>query len=171
MGKLLALTLILCSGMVHAKDLPSRLGIGYSNQFGLNRDLPSIAMRYYPNSDYGLMGALGVDTERNNSRFGFMAKIIKIVFREDNLNFYTGAAAGLISQETPTYDSTGAEVSGRNNSGFELAGLVGAEFFLPGLENLGLSFEAGVGVTSISNQVRFRTIGDSPLRAGMTFYF
>ena len=31
---------------------------------------------------------------------------------------------------------------------------------MPGLENLGLSFETGVGVTSIDNEVRFRTIGD-----------
>jgi hypothetical protein len=135
--------------------------VGYSNQFGVSSDLPSIAVRYYPNSNYGLMAALGVDTEDQNSRFGFSAKIMKIVFREDNMNFYTAASAGIVSRE----------LAGKNDSGFDLSGLVGAEFFLPGLENLGISFEGGVGVTSISSQVRFRTIGDSPLRAGMIFYF
>lgn len=144
-----------------AKELSNRLGVGYSNQFGVSDDMPSIAMRYYPNADYGLMGSIGVDTEDNASRFGFAAKIMKLVFREDNLNFYTAASAGIVSRE----------LSGKNESGFDLAGLVGAEFFLPGLENLGFSFEAGVGITSISSQVRFRTIGDSPLRAGMIFYF
>lgn len=144
-----------------AKDLTNRLGVGYANQFGLDQDLPSLALRYYPNSDYGLMGVLGVDTQKDNSRFGAQAKILKIIFREDNLNFYTGAAAGLVSREK----------GDKNSSGFDLSGFVGCEFFLPGLENLGLNFEAGVGVTSISDEVRFRTIGDHPLRAGMFFYF
>ncbi len=158
---LLPFLLLFSAGAVQAKDMSSRLGVGFSDQFGLLGSLPSVAMRYYPNSDYGLMGAVGVDTEKNNSRFGFMAKIIKIVFKEDNLNFYTGAGAGLVSRE----------LAGKNDSGFDLSGFVGAEFFMPGLENLSFNFEAGVGITSVSSQVRFRTIGDSPLRAGILFYF
>lgn len=145
----------------NAKDLATRLGIGYSNQFGLTEDLPSLAVRYYPNGEYGIGAALGVDTEEDNSRFGFLVKIYKLVFKEDNLNFYTGAGGGLVSREQ----------TNQNDSGFDLSGFVGAEFFLPGLENLGFSFEAGVGVTSIDNEVRFRTIGDHPLRAGIIFYF
>jgi hypothetical protein len=153
--------LCLAGGLAQAKDLTNRLGIGYSDQFGLDQPLPSLALRYYPNADYGIMGALGVDTAKNNSRFGVGAKLVKIVFREDNLNFYTGAGAGIVSEET----------NGQNNSGFDLSGVAGAEFFLPGLENLSFSFEAGVGITSISSETRFRTIGDSPLRAGIIFYF
>jgi hypothetical protein len=160
-ARVLIFTVIFAAGLAHAKDLNSRLGIGYTNNFGLDKDLPSLAMRYYPNADYGIMGSLGVDTTKDNSRFGFGAKIVKIIFREDNLNFYTGAGAAIVSQET----------SGKNSSGFDISGVAGAEFFLPGLENLGFSFEAGVGITSISNQTRFRTIGDSPLRAGIIFYF
>lgn len=152
---------VFLSQMASAKDLSSRMGIGYADQFGLTQSLPSLAIRYFPNSDYGLMGALGVDTEDDNSRFGAMAKIIKIMFKEDNLNFYTGAGAGLVSQE----------INGDNDSGFDLMGVVGAEFFFAGLENLSMNFEAGVGVTSISDEIRFRTIGDHPLRAGIFFYF
>ena len=144
-----------------SKDMSNRMGVGYANPFGLTEDLPSLAMRYYPNAEYGLQGTLGVDTEDDNSRFGFQAKIMKTLFREDHMNFYTGAAAGLVSQE----------VNGKNDSGFDLAGIMGAEFFFAGLENLSFNFEAGVGVTSISNEVRFRTIGDHPLRAGVFFYF
>lgn len=155
------LLLLVGFSTAHAKDLSTRLGIGYSNQFGISDDLPSIALRYYPNGDYGLMAALGVDSEENNSRFGAQVKILKLIFKEDNLNFYTGAGAGLVSREE----------NNENDSGFDLSGFVGAEFFMPGLENLGFSFEAGVGVTSIDNEVRFRTIGDHPLRAGIMFYF
>ncbi len=159
--RLIVLTALIFGAGAHAKDLTSRLGLGYANQFGLEEDLPSMALRYYPNSDYGLMGALGVDTKKNNSRFGVLAKIIKIVFKEDNLNFYTGASAGLISRE----------VNSKTDSGFDLAGLLGVEFFFSGLENLGFNFETGVGVTSVSSEVRFRTIGDHPMKAGIFFYF
>lgn len=144
-----------------AKDLAARLGVGYADQFALNADLPSLAVRYYPNQDYGLMGALGVDTEKDNSRFGFQAKILKLIFKEDNMNFYTGAGAGLISHE----------LSGKTEAGFDISGFFGGEFFFAGLDSLGFNFEAGVGVTSVSNEVRFRTIGDHPLRAGVFFYF
>jgi hypothetical protein len=72
-----------------------------------------------------------------------------------------GAGAGLLSTKVDT----------RNESGFELMGFAGAEFFLTGLDSLGISFETGVGITSVSSGVTFRTIGDHPLRAGIIFYF
>ena len=147
------------SSQAAAKDLGNRLGIGFKNQFAF--DLPSIALQYYPGADLGLAAVVGVDTQQNASRFGAMAKINRVIFAEDNLNFYMGAGAGLISIES----------SGTNQSGFELMAYGGAEFFFAGLENLGFSFEFGPAVTSLSSQVRFRTFGDSPLRAGVTFYF
>ena len=143
-----------------AKDLSNRLGVGYKNQSTV--DLPSVAVQYYPSADLGFSASLGVDTQKDSSRFGFGAKVYKVVFSEDNLNFYMGAGAGVISQEHPGLS---------NESGFELSGFGGAEFFLPGLENLGFSFEAGAGIASVSSGVRFRTFGDSPLRAGMIFIF
>lgn len=142
-----------------AKDLSNRLGIGYKNQF--SDDLPGLAVQYYPGADLGLAAVLGLDTATDNSKFGFMLKLHRIIFQEDNLNFYMGAGAGLVS----------IEQNGENNSGFELMGFVGAEFFFAGLENLGFSFEAGPAITSVSSEVRARTIGHSPLQAGMTFYF
>ena len=153
-----ALTLVFLPS-ASAKDMSNRLGIGYKNQFGA--ELPGVAVQYYPGSDLGLSGVMGIDTRKDNSRFGAMAKLSRIVFHEDNLHFYMGAGAGILSVET----------SGVNESGFELQGFGGAEFFLAGIENLGFSFETGVAVTSLSSPVRFRTVGDSPVRAGMTFYF
>ncbi len=148
-----------------AKELTNRLGLGYSEQF--SEELPSISVRYWPDPKLGVGAALGVDTEDNESRFGFMVRLYRIIFTEDNMNFYMGTGAGLISMETANSAGTGTD----NNSGFELNGFFGAEFFLPGLDSLGICFEAGVGVTSVSSEVRFRTMGDSPIKAGMTFYF
>lgn len=156
---LIALTTF--TGLAQAKDLGHRLGVGFTNQFGLDQELPSVALRYFPNQDYGVAGAIGVDTTKNNSRFGFQGKIIKLIYREDNLNFYTGASAGVVSREKDS----------KTDSGFDLTGILGVEFFFAGLENLGFCMEAGVGVTSVSSEVRFRTIGDHPLRAGIFFYF
>lgn len=176
MEKSKALTLaLLVSGlllpqMAEAKDMSSRLGIGYSNSFSV-QPMPSLAVKYYPSTDYAVSAALGIDTNSNNSansgtsNFGFGAKFYKTIFTEDMLNFFMGAGAGLISQG-PASGATGS-----TSSGFELSGFAGAEFFLPGLESLGFNFMAGIGVTSLSSGVRFRTIGESPLTAGIYFYF
>ena len=142
-----------------AKDMSHRLGLGYKNQFGV--DLPGIAAQYYPGPDIAVSGVLGVDTQALNSRFGLMGKVHRIVFHEDNLHFYLGAGAGILSAQT----------NGSTDSGFELLGFGGVEFFFAGLENLGFSFEFGADIDSMSSAVRFRTVGDSPLRAGITFYF
>lgn len=151
---------------VEAKDLTNRLGVGYADQFGISGGLPSLAVRYYPNPELGVAAQLGVDTEEDASKFGFMGKVFRIIFQEDNMNFYMGAGAGLISREA---ENSGGGTD--NDSGFALSGFAGGEFFFSGLDSLGFSFETGVGVTSISSEVRFRTIGDHPLRAGITFYF
>ncbi len=147
----------------YAKDLSSRLGVGISDQFA-TQNLPSVTVKYYPSMDLGFSAALAVDTEKDNSKFGFLVKMYKLLpggFMEENLNFYMGGGAGLLSTET----------AGDNDSGFELTGFAGAEFFFAGLDNLSFSFEAGIGIVSISSEVRFRTIADHPFRAGMTFYF
>lgn len=142
-----------------AKDLSNRLGVGYKNQFGAN--IPGIALQYYPGPQLAVSAVVGVDTQEDNSKFGAMVKIHRVVFEEQNLNFYLGAGAGLLSNE----------VAGVNQSGFELLAYGGVEFFFQGLENLGFSVEFGPAVTSLSSNVRFRTFGDSPLNAGITFYF
>lgn len=144
---------------VFAKDLQNRLGIGYSNQF--SADLPSLTAKYYPSNELGLSAALGVNTGPKDSKFGLLFKVHRVIFPEDNMNFYMGAGAGLLSTKVDT----------KNESGFELMGFAGAEFFLTGLDSLGISFEAGVGITSVSSGVTFRTVGDHPLRAGIVFYF
>lgn len=141
-----------------AKDLSSRLGVGFRDSFPFS--LPSLALHYYPNADVGLVGAIGVDTEDQNSKFGLMIGVRKIIFKEDNLNFFAGGHFSILTQE----------ILGNKKSGYELAGIMGTEFFLSGLDNLGLNFETGIAVTNL-DKVRFRTLADHLFRAGIVFYF
>ncbi len=166
---LLFICMICIFGSTHdlwAKDLSNRLGIGYTRQ--LSVDLPSITVQYYPKSNLGISMALGVDAQEDISKFGFMAKAYRIVFVEQHMNFYFGGGAGIFSQESPGF-SAGSK-AGDNESGFALSAYGGGEFFIPGLDSLGFSFEFGVGVVSLSSHVRFRTLGTHPIRAGIIFY-
>jgi hypothetical protein len=159
MRKLLCLFFIF-PNMAQAVDLTHRLGVGFTNQFS-NWELPSIGVRYFTQGDLGFGANLGVRTAENDSRFGLGAKLMKIIFPEDHMNFYMGASAGILSSKVGTV----------NDSGFELTAIVGGEFFWADLPSLGVSFETGVGIASLSNGVSFRTIADHPFRAGMVFYF
>ena len=141
-----------------AKDLTNRLGLGVKENSALA--LPSLLMIYHPNPDFSFTASLGIDTQKDNSKFAFTGGVRRIVFREDNMNFYMGGSLGLINQE----------VSGNKESGFELNGLFGGEFFLSGLDSLAFIFEGGIGVLSLDN-TRFRTVGDTPFKAGVVFYF
>lgn len=143
---------------VWSKDLSHRLGIGYRDSYSF--PLPSMSIQYYPNMDYGIVSALGIDTEDKNSRFAFSFGLRKIIFREDNMNFFFGGIASLANRETAV----------EKKSGFELAATVGGEFFLDGLDSVGFNFETGVAVSNL-DKVRFRTVGDSFLRSGIFFYF
>jgi hypothetical protein len=145
----------------HAVDLTNRLGIGYSNQLGSVEDLPMITVNYYPNSKFAISGGLGVDTKKDESKMGMLFKVRRIIFTEKQLNFYMGGATALTTHE----------VAGDDKNNFELSALLGAEFFFSGLDSLAFFFETGVGVITGDGGSRFRTIGDHPFRAGITFYF
>jgi hypothetical protein len=147
------------SSSADAKNLTNRLGVGMSNKFSF--DMPSLAAQYYPNSEFGFTAALGVDTRKDNSLFGIQGGVRRMVFAESNLNFYMGGSMSIVSVET----------AGNSESGFELNGVVGAEFFLSGLENLGFNFETGIGVASLKSGTRFRTLAYDPFHAGVIFYF
>lgn len=144
---------------VSAKDLTSRLGVGIKNN--TSESLPALATVYYPSADLGVTGGAGIDTRKDASKFTFNGGLRRILFREDNMNFYFGGQLGMVNYE----DS----VDGKK-SGFELNAVFGGEFFLQGLESLAFTFEGGVGVASVKD-VRFRTLADDPFRAGIVFYF
>lgn len=155
---LVLLSAALGASPASAKELVNRLGLGVTQDTAIN--LPSVSTIYYPTTDIALTGALGIDTQKDNSKFSFVGGIRRIVFKEDNMNFFMGGEIGLVNNE----------VAGDKQSGFELSGLFGGEFFFHGLDNLGFSFAGGVGVVSLAD-VRFRTVAQAPLQAAVTFYF
>lgn len=160
---------VLSSPQSFGKNLHQRLGVGYMKS--TFEDLGTLVARYYPDPNWGVAGALGIDTKQKDGKFSFLAKFYYLVFKEENMNFYMGSGGGLISRSKLS-DTDNEEVESKKSSvGFTLNAFIGGEFFLPGLENLGFSFESGIGVTSVENEVRFQTMGLSPIRAGMIFYF
>lgn len=155
--------LIAAAGLVsnaEARDLQGRLGLGYNAQFANYREsggtVPAISAKYAVTKDIAFEGVLGFATTKPaNSVVGM--KFFKNLFFENNLNFYGILAGGL--------------VTANNNSGFDFQGGFGTEFFIPGLESVGISFELGAELTNITGSTVFRTVGASFLNAGMRFYF
>lgn len=163
--KLLLTFIFILPSFCFAKDLNHRLGVGYAEQTGV--EVPSLRAKYFLQPDLALSADVGIQTGDKDSAFGLLVKIYKTIFPEDNLNFYFGGGVGLISQKI----SAAHGGSGKNDSGFSLTAFAGTEFFIPGIDSVGISFEAGVGVVSIRSDTNFRTIADSPIKAGMVFYF
>ena len=147
-----------------AVDLTNRLGIGYSQQMGAV-DLPMITAHYYPNARFAISGALGIDTKDNDSQFGALLKLRRMIFTEGQMNFYMGASTGFSNHE----ELVGAVYEDKSN--FEFNAIVGGEFFFTGLDSLAITFETGMGIITGDGGSRFRTIGDGILNAGVIFYF
>lgn len=143
-----------------ARDLQGRLGIGYNSQFAnsaVDSPGPGVSLKYALSRDLAAELIAGVKTSSpTNTVTG--VKLFKNLFTETSLNFY--ASLG------------GAIVGARGVTGAEFMGTMGAEFFIPGLESLGFSFETGGSLHNLTNQsFSFRTVGVSFVDAGMHFYF
>jgi len=147
------------STVVSAKEMPQRLGVGIKDN--TSESLPSLAGIYHINGLTAVTGGIGVDTKKDNSKFQINAGIRHVIFHENQLHYYAGGQLGLVTFEEP--------ITGKEN-GFEANFLMGVEFFLTGLENVGFSMEGGLGLSSVKD-TRIRTIADHPLRAGILFYF
>ena len=161
----LFLAVILSTGAAaNAVELTNRLGLGFSQQMGAV-DIPMITAHYYPNQRFAISGALGIDTKRDDSKFGALVKVRRMVFMESQMNFYMGAATGFSSHEE--LEATGYE----DKSNFEFSAILGGEFFLTGLDSLAFTFETGIGIITGDGGSRFRTIGDDLFSAGIIFYF
>lgn len=158
--KILAVAIVsLFSSLLAAKEMPQRLGVGIKDN--TSESLPSLAVVYHINGLTAVTGGVGVDTKKDYSKFQINAGIRHVIFHENQLHYYAGGQLGLVTFEEP--------ITGKEN-GFEANFLMGIEFFATGLENVGFSFEGGLGLSSVKD-TRIRTIADHPLRAGIIFYF
>lgn len=156
----LTLGSLLLSASAGARDLQGRLGLGYNAELANVTQpggVPALSIKYGLTKDLGVEGIFGTDTQGpRNTALGI--KGFKNIFYETNLNFYTMAGAAMLTAN--------------NRSGAEFLGGFGVEFFIPGLESLGLSMETGLSLDNLdTGAFALKTMGFSFLNAGMHFYF
>jgi hypothetical protein len=168
--KLLARCLIIFLGLApnlpgasaQAKELFGRVGLGYNAQFAntaLTNGVPAISIKYglAPRAMLELVG--GFYSGSNGSGV-FGVKYMQTLRSESYANFY--------------FLVGGAAVSANHRSGAEFLLGLGSEFFIPGVDNVGISFEAGMSAENISQVTQsfvVKTFGASFINAGMHYYF
>ncbi len=159
----LRLALVLLAALLpagaSARDMQGRLGLGYNAEFAnfaVAGGVPGVSVKYGMTRDIAVEGVIGVATS-NPGNSVTAVKFFKNLFFETSLNFYFMLGAGILS--------------GGGRSGAEFLGGFGAEFFVPGLESLGLSIEAGASLDNLSGSMVLKTLGVSFLHAGIHFYF
>ena len=162
MKKILIIALVLFTCNLFAKDLTARLGIGYNAQ--IPSAASAISAKYAVSSDYAFSGFLGFNAggDDNNSSFVLGAKVYRNAYQEENANFYIGGGLGISSIEIGASET---------ETGFDLMGFLGTEFFFMGLPNLGFTFESGVTLTSRGSGVSFQTTSGSFVTTGIHYYF
>lgn len=159
---LLVLALVLSGSAAESRDLFGRVGLGYNAQFGqtgTTTGSPGISLKYGFNPKTALEVIGGFYSGSGGNSVAAL-KLMQTMHSESYVNFYFLLGAGLVS--TPS------------TSGTELLGGFGSEFFIPGMESVGISFEAGLDLenhTSSSGSFILKSFGASFLNAGMHFYF
>lgn len=152
------IALLLSLPTAEAKDLRSRFGVGFHQQFG---STTALSFRYglpmpKPTQNVQVEADFGLDLAAAEPGVFFAGgRLLYTVVAEDNLNLYLGAGAGY---------------AGAGDKGFlRLQPAVGAEFFLFGVENLGFSVEWGVSV-DLAEEWAVQTVGTAP-NAAVHYYF
>jgi hypothetical protein len=157
---LLLTSLCFLSLPASAKDLYGRLGLGYNAQFSdteQQNGVPAISLKYgiAPRIMIELVG--GFYSGPNGSGVAAL-KYMQTIHSESYANFY--------------YLLGGGFVSANHNSGGEFLGGFGTEFFIPGVDSVGFSFETGVSMENVtSGAYVLKTFGLSFINVGMHFYF
>ncbi len=158
--------LLCCSlylpGTAHSKELFGRFGLGYNAQFAntyLTNGVPAISLKYGLARRTMLEFIAGFYSGDVGNGVAAL-KYMYTVHAESYANFYFLLGLGHVTAE--------------HKSGTEILGGLGAEFFIPGVDNIGISFESGLSaesLTSTSGSFALKTFGVSFVNAGMHFYF
>lgn len=142
--------------LVSAKDLGNRVGVGFVVQ-----DLPALSVRYglptgSPIINVQIEADLGLSLPAyEDARYLGGGRLLYGVVAEDNMNFYLGAGAGYYKE---------------GESGYARITPCGSfQFFLFGLENLGISADFGVNL-DIGDGGTISTFGTFPA-GGLHYYF
>lgn len=144
-----------------AKDLRSRVGVGFNQQFG---GVTAISVRYglptpKPTLNVQLELDGGVSLTAGMGSYLVGGRLLYGVVAEDNLNLYLGAGAAYFREESELTQATG----------LRLQPSMGAQFFLFGLENLGFTAEWGLNF-DLGSPLGIKTVGSAPSVA-VHYYF
>ncbi len=151
------LSVLLLAGTAQAKDLRGRAALGVDTWFG---DMPALSVRYglptgspTANFQIELNAGTSLYDARKASTGGL--RLLYSVVAEDHMNLYVGAGAGLLS------DDAGNRV--------RIQPAMVADFFLFGLENLGLSAGLGLNLDAGTNESGLATTG--AVLGGVHYWF
>lgn len=146
---LILLAPLLAPGVAQAKDLRQRVAVGANAHLG---SVPALSVRYgLPTPD----PAINVQLE---ATAGFWAygdqgtkavgggRVLYGMVAEDNMNLFLGVGAGAVTETSAaTVDENGDSVQ-TSSTAARIQPVMGADFFLFGLENLGFTAEWGVNI-------------------------
>lgn len=136
-------------GVAQAKDLRNRVAVGANAHLG---SVPALSFRYgLPTPD----PAINVQLEATAGFWAYGDQGTEVVaggramygvVAEDNMNLFLGFGAAAISETSAaTVDTSGNSVQ-TSTTAARLQPVMGADFFLFGLENLGFTAEWGVNI-------------------------
>ncbi len=140
-----------------AKNLDGRFGFGM-NYLGFTQ-ATAVSLRYFHSNLHASTFLVGFNTETNLYQFGVNTS--RMVIMEENMNLFMGVGASIISSP---------DAAGVTGTGLEFEALVGGEFFLAGLPNLGLYFHTGIALKSLRG-TSFRSAGGAFANGGIHYYF
>ncbi|RLA67271.1 MAG: hypothetical protein DRQ88_03660 [Epsilonproteobacteria bacterium] len=148
------------SSQLFARSYVGHLGLGVSTQ--LVNDIPSISIKNYSSDSFawGLMG--NFSTADDNGGWGIGGKVYKNFFAEPHLFFFVAGMFGVVNSKSYSNDSD-------SQTGIQADLTAGSEFFIPGLESLGFSFETGLSLNTI-NEFVVETSGSTFVTAEIHFY-
>lgn len=156
--KILFFILFLFPIILNAAPNVGHLGMGYSNQ--LENGIPSFSLKYQSSPTISWGGLFNFSTSDTNGGWGVGAKFYRNIFSEPNLLFYGAFLLGFASRDLPNKAS---------ESGMQGDLTVGSEFFVPGIQSIGFSFEAGISFNTFDSFV-IQTTGISFVTAQIHFY-
>lgn len=148
--------LVLLASPVYAKNMDGRLGMGVTSMSFTQS--AGMSVKYFHTALQATSFLAGFNTESNSYQLGI--KPTRLIVLEENMNVFLGIGAYLVNDQ----------VAGVSAAGLQFDAVLGGEFFLPGLPNLGLQFEMGIGLRS-QRTTSFRSIGGGFAQGAVHYYF
>jgi len=153
--------LLVSAGEAEAKDLRKRIGVGFNNNFST---LTSVSVKVgMPTNketiNLQVQALVGFSIfAKSDDLFFAGGRALLPILAEDNLNLYAAVGGGYVRSHAET-------------NGARVQAVLGVEFFLFGIENLGLSAEFGVNLDIVGETVDIETTSGTAASVGVHYYF